>query len=108
MRHWLRSCAVPPEEEGEILVACGEACANVVRHAYPTAPGAMELNATIVEGLLEVTVRDHGTWRRAADLGGGWGLQIMGGLMDSVDVDRTSDGTTVCMRRRVPTAGGVG
>jgi serine phosphatase RsbU (regulator of sigma subunit)/anti-sigma regulatory factor (Ser/Thr protein kinase) len=108
MRHWLRSCAVPPEEEGEILVACGEACANVVRHAYPTAPGAMELNATIVEGLLEVTVRDHGTWRRAADLGGGWGLQIMGGLMDSVDVDRTSHGTTVCMRRRVPTAGGSG
>ena len=78
-----------------------KACANVVRHAYPTATGVMVLHASLVEGLLEMTVSDHGTWRPPADRGGGWGLQLMRGLMDSVDVDRTTDGTVVRMRRRL-------
>jgi anti-sigma regulatory factor (Ser/Thr protein kinase) len=53
-----------------------------------------------------VTVRDHGEWRTPADLGGGWGLQLIHGLMDSVDVDRTPDGTVVRMRRRLQVRGG--
>jgi anti-sigma regulatory factor (Ser/Thr protein kinase) len=52
-----------------------------------------------------VTVRDHGTWRPPADRGGGWGLQLIGGLMDSVDVDRAPDGTVVRMSRRLRDAG---
>jgi serine phosphatase RsbU (regulator of sigma subunit)/anti-sigma regulatory factor (Ser/Thr protein kinase) len=106
LRQWLRDSAVTPDDESEILLACGEACANVVRHAYPMAPGDMVLEARIVEGLLEVTVRDHGEWRTPADLGGGWGLQLIHGLMDSVDVDRTPDGTVVRMRRRLQVRGG--
>jgi anti-sigma regulatory factor (Ser/Thr protein kinase) len=101
MRQWLQRSGVAPEEESEILVACGEACANVVRHAYPTAAGDMVLEATIVDGLLDVTVRDHGAWRSAADRGGGWGLQIVDGLMDTVDVDRRPDGTVLRMRRQL-------
>jgi serine phosphatase RsbU (regulator of sigma subunit)/anti-sigma regulatory factor (Ser/Thr protein kinase) len=106
LRQWLRDSAVATDDESEILVACGEACANVVRHAYATAPGAMVLEARIVEGLLEVTVRDQGEWRAPADRGGGWGLQLIHGLMDSVDVDRTADGTVVRMRRRLQGGGG--
>ena len=30
------------DDANEILVACGEACANVVQHAYSGAPGEME------------------------------------------------------------------
>jgi anti-sigma regulatory factor (Ser/Thr protein kinase) len=92
---------VTSDDESDILVACGEACANVVRHAYPTAPGTMELQAGIAGGQLEVTVRDQGSWRPPADRGGGWGLQLIEGLMDSVDVERTTDGTVVQMRRRL-------
>ena len=99
LRQWLRSSAVAPDAEAEILLACGEACANVVRHAYPTAAGDMVLEARILEGMLDVTVRDHGTWRSPADRGGGWGLQLIDGLMDTVDVDRGPDGTVVRMRR---------
>jgi anti-sigma regulatory factor (Ser/Thr protein kinase) len=106
LRQWLRDSAVIPDDESEIVLACGEACANVVRHAYPMAPGDMVLEARIVEGLLEVTVRDRGEWRAPADLGGGWGLQLIHGLMDSVDVDRTPDGTVVRMRRRLQVRGG--
>jgi serine phosphatase RsbU (regulator of sigma subunit)/anti-sigma regulatory factor (Ser/Thr protein kinase) len=105
LRQWLRDSGVAPHDESEILVACGEACANVVRHAYATAPGDMVLEARIVEGLLEVTVRDQGGWRTPVDRGGGWGLQLIHGLMDSVDVDRTPEGTVVRMRRRLTIAG---
>lgn len=101
LRQWLRTAGVAPDEESEILVACGEACANAVRHAYPTAAGDMVLEASIVEGLLDVTVRDHGMWRSPADRGGGWGLQLVRGLMDTVAVERGPDGTVVRMRRRL-------
>jgi anti-sigma regulatory factor (Ser/Thr protein kinase) len=104
LRRWLRDSGVAPHDESEILVACGEACANVVRHAYATAPGDMVLEARIAEGQLDVTVRDQGGWRAPVDRGGGWGLQLIHGLMDSVDVDRGTDGTVVRMRRRL-TAG---
>ena len=33
--------------------------------------------------------------------GGGWGIQLMRALMDSVDVVHTAEGTEVRMRRRV-------
>jgi serine phosphatase RsbU (regulator of sigma subunit)/anti-sigma regulatory factor (Ser/Thr protein kinase) len=108
LRQWLRGAAVTPEEESEILVACGEACANVVRHAYPTAAGDMMLEARIVDGLLEVSVADHGTWRSPADRGGGWGLELIRGLMDSLDVERGPDGTVVRMRRRLQDGGNGG
>lgn len=105
LRQWLRESAVAADDESEILVACGEACANVVRHAYATAPGEMALEARITEGVLEVTVSDRGEWRAPADRGGGWGLQLIRGLMDSVDVDSTADGTVVRMRRRLQVGG---
>jgi serine phosphatase RsbU (regulator of sigma subunit)/anti-sigma regulatory factor (Ser/Thr protein kinase) len=99
LRQWLRAAGATAEEESEILVACGEACSNVVRHAYATAAGELVLEACIVEGVLEVSVRDHGRWRSPADRGGGWGLELIHGLMDTVDVDRGPDGTVVRMRR---------
>lgn len=101
MRQWLRSAEVAAEEENEVLVASGEACANVVRHAYPAAAGDMKLEARIVAGMLEVTVSDRGRWRSSAAREGGWGLQLIRGLMDTVDVDRGPSGTVIRMRRRL-------
>jgi anti-sigma regulatory factor (Ser/Thr protein kinase) len=98
---WLRDSAVDADEEHEILIACGEACANVVRHAYPTAVGDVVLEAGIDDGMLTVTVRDLGTWRPAADRGGGWGLQLIHDLMDSVDLTSGPTGSVVTMRRRL-------
>jgi serine phosphatase RsbU (regulator of sigma subunit)/anti-sigma regulatory factor (Ser/Thr protein kinase) len=106
LRQWLRGVPVSPDEESEILLACGEACANVVRHAYPSAVGNMLVEASIDHGMIEVTVSDHGAWGTAADRGGGWGLQLMRDLVDTVDVDRGPHGTVVRMRRQVTTATG--
>jgi serine phosphatase RsbU (regulator of sigma subunit)/anti-sigma regulatory factor (Ser/Thr protein kinase) len=105
LRRWLRESEVATSDENDILVACGEACSNVVQHAYPAARGDMEVQARLVDGSVEMSVRDNGEWRPPADRGGGWGLQLVRALMDSVEVDRGSGGTEVRMRRRVHIGG---
>ena len=105
LRRWLRESGVATAAENDILVACGEACANVVQHAYGAVPGEMEVHARLVDGSLEISVRDHGEWRPAADRGGGWGLQLIRALMDSVELDQDAGGTVVRMRRRLRLGG---
>ncbi|TWD73004.1 serine phosphatase RsbU (regulator of sigma subunit) [Kribbella amoyensis] len=101
VRRWLRESGVDARDAGEITIACGEACSNVVRHAYATSPGDLRVEARLVEGSVELTVRDHGRWRNPADRGGGWGLTLIRGLTDSVDIDSGPQGTTILMRRKV-------
>ena len=105
LRRWLRDTGVSDEDESELLVACGEACANVVRHAYEGAPGPLELDVRLVGDTVEATVRDRGAWQAPAERGGGWGLSLMGALVDSVQVHRGAEGTVVTMRRRVDRSG---
>ena len=105
LRRWLRESEVSTAAEHDILVACGEACANVVQHAYGAVPGDMEVSAVLVDGSVELSIRDHGEWRLEADRGGGWGLPLIEGLMDSVEIGRRADGTEITMRRRVQGGG---
>ena len=85
----------------QALVACGEACANAVQHAYGASEGWVEVDLVLEGTELRMTVRDSGTWRALSPSGGGRGLDLMRGLMDDVDVDHGSDGTEVRMRLRV-------
>lgn len=103
LRQWLSDSGVPEADAEEILVAAGEACANVVQHAYGGSTGELELGAHLVDGAVEVWVRDHGNWRPAADRGGGWGMQLIRSMTDSVEVEH-EDGTLLRMRRRVQLA----
>ncbi|WP_410792308.1 SpoIIE family protein phosphatase [Kribbella sp. C-35] len=98
---WLRESGVDGRHAGELTIACGEACSNVVRHAYGASSGDMQVEARLVDGAVELTVRDQGQWRSPADRGGGLGLTLIRGLTDSVDVDSGPDGTTILMRRNV-------
>jgi serine phosphatase RsbU (regulator of sigma subunit)/integral membrane sensor domain MASE1/anti-sigma regulatory factor (Ser/Thr protein kinase) len=103
LRWWLRDAGVSEDDEHAVLVACGEACTNVVQHAYSGAPspGEVELVAHIDDDVLTLSILDRGSWRPVADRGGGWGLQLMDSLMESVAVDRLPGGTEVRMTRRV-------
>jgi len=103
LRRWLHESGVAESDANEVLVASGEACANVVQHAYSgdETPGVLELTAHLDGDSLEVRVRDHGHWRAAANRGGGWGLQLMRALMDDVDVEHTPGGTDVHLSRRI-------
>jgi anti-sigma regulatory factor (Ser/Thr protein kinase) len=102
LRHWLARHGVPAELAYDVVIAVGEACANAAEHAYGLVPGPLELDASLEEGVLEVVVRDHGSWRENAPDGRGLGLPLMRRTMDAVDVEPLSDGgTEVRMRRRV-------
>jgi serine phosphatase RsbU (regulator of sigma subunit)/anti-sigma regulatory factor (Ser/Thr protein kinase) len=103
LRWWLRDAGVSEDDGHAVLVACGEACTNVVQHAYSGArgPGEVELVARIDDGVLTLSIVDHGTWRPVADRGGGWGLQLMDSLMETVAVERRPGGTEVRMTRHV-------
>lgn len=99
MRRWLREAGVDDEAAGEVLLACGEACNNVVEHAYGGVSGTLELDVRRAGSGIEVAVRDRGVWRPEADRGGGWGLHLARAVMDEVEVRRMANGTEVVMRR---------
>ncbi|TDO51089.1 histidine kinase-like protein [Kribbella sp. VKM Ac-2571] len=98
---WLRESGVDERGAGELVDACGAACSNVVRHAYGASPGDMHVEARIVDGTVELTVRDHGRRRTPPDRSSSLGLTLIRGLTDSVDVNSGPDGTTILMRRNV-------
>jgi PAS domain S-box-containing protein len=106
LRRWLRDAEVEEGPAYQVLVACGEACANAIQHAYGAAEGWMEVDLSLAEDVLNLTVRDSGSWRTLSPGGGGRGLDLMRGLMDAVEVEGGSDGTVVRMRLRVKGAAG--
>ena len=102
-RSWLDEQGLDSEERDEIVLALGEACANAVEHAYADdATGEVHVGISTVEDALEVVVRDFGRWRVVPhdDPDRGRGQEIMRAVSESVDVESTSDGTTVTMRFR--------
>jgi anti-sigma regulatory factor (Ser/Thr protein kinase) len=90
-----------PDESGAIVLACGEACANAIEHAYSPASASFELEATNSDGLVELAVRDAGRWRAPRGGNRGRGLTIMEATMDQLEVRQTASGTEVVMRRRL-------
>jgi GAF domain-containing protein/anti-sigma regulatory factor (Ser/Thr protein kinase) len=99
LRRWLRHHGASDDEIYDITVACQEACANAVEHAYAPGDEAFEVDATVVDGAVEISVQDRGQWRRARGTHRGRGMPMMEALMDSVHVQHTADGTTVVLRR---------
>lgn len=95
----------------DIQTAVSEACNNVAQHAYPDEAGPMEVDVQIVEGALEVAVRDRGRGiqRVSPRIGGearqtlGIGMMIMKALSESVEFrTRRHGGMEVRMRFAVP------
>jgi anti-anti-sigma factor len=105
---WLGRLGASLEDTWDVLIACGEACANAIEHAYPARPAAGEGPTVRVELAQEgdsdvvVRVRDQGAWkpRRNPDLRGR-GLLLMRKTMDAVTVQRSDAGTTVTLRRQL-------
>jgi len=99
LRRWLEERGASAEEVYDIVVACQEACANAVEHAYRPGRHAFELDASYDRGQVRVTVRDRGQWRAPRGTHRGRGVMMMRGLMDSVDIQQTDAGTTVVLER---------
>ena len=99
LRRQLRKAGASPQEEFEILVAAGEACANAIQHSGPTSP-TFEFESSVA-GEVRIAVRDRGRWRDQRPTDGGQGLTIMRHFMDTVDVQQSDLGTSVMLFRRL-------
>ena len=86
----------------DIKVALSEASTNVVRHAYPDdvdqKTRVIEVNCYEEPGELTIEVTDYGKGLPLPPPASeGLGLGIMGSLMDRVDVETGSTGTSVLL-----------
>ena len=98
---WLGLHGVDPETIFEVSLAVSEAAANAVSHAYGLEDAEFEVQVCWEDDVLVCTVSDHGRWRERPRDGNGRGLMLMRSLADRVDIDASSVGTRVSLRRRV-------
>jgi GAF domain-containing protein/anti-sigma regulatory factor (Ser/Thr protein kinase) len=99
LRRWLHARGASEDEMFDITVACQEACANAVEHAYAPGRRSFEVEATYDDGTVRVVVRDQGQWRPPRGTHRGRGLPLMRALMERVEVEQTERGTEVILER---------
>jgi GAF domain-containing protein/anti-sigma regulatory factor (Ser/Thr protein kinase) len=101
IRRWLRQFGASRDDIAAITLACGEACANAIEHAYAPTPALFEVEAHVDDGIVTVAVRDSGQWRAPRGKHRGRGLRIIESSMDSIEVRQADGGTEVVMGRRL-------
>jgi anti-sigma regulatory factor (Ser/Thr protein kinase) len=102
IREWLRAQHVDRIED--VVLAVDEAVSNAIEHAdqYRLEPGFIDVVARKDGQSICVEVLDEGSWRpRRDDDTRGRGLNIIGALMDRVQVASTGHGTRVTMYRSI-------
>jgi len=103
LRGWLKDAGATDRELFEIQLAVTEAFANAVEHPEEPTSHLVEIQGTVTNRSVAVSVRDYGRWQDelSAKQEGGLGLAIMDMLMDSVVIEPFEDGTTVTMQRQL-------
>jgi PAS domain S-box-containing protein len=102
LRRWLGETAADEDETEDIIMACNEACENSIEHGYRFGDDLFEVLFERDGGEVSIRIRDNGTWQEPQDSPHrGHGLPLIRKLMDSVDVQPRTGGTTVLMRRRL-------
>jgi anti-sigma regulatory factor (Ser/Thr protein kinase) len=102
MQLWLAECAASETESYDIVLACNEACANAIEHAYGPGDASVHIDAAFADDEVAITIRDQGRWREPRGDHRGRGLGLIETLMDSVNIVSDPDnGTKVSMTRRL-------
>jgi serine/threonine-protein kinase RsbW len=109
---YLAEIGASPEHVDDVILALDEACANVIRHAFPDNGEAhFRVSAEITDDEVEVSVEDHGVGFRPETIDlrdgegtSGRGLKMIRQLMTSVEVRspiEQGQGTRLLMRKRL-------
>jgi serine phosphatase RsbU (regulator of sigma subunit)/anti-sigma regulatory factor (Ser/Thr protein kinase) len=102
VERWLAATGDGSDDLFAIKLAVSEVCANAVEHAYGPEPGhtfRVRAERASEAGEVAIEVSDSGHWREPRGSRRGLGLRMIEQLMDTVDVERASLGTTVRMRK---------
>jgi GAF domain-containing protein/anti-sigma regulatory factor (Ser/Thr protein kinase) len=99
LRGWLDRSGLPAETKEDVVLACTEAAANAIEHAYIGRDGDIRVVGETENGWLKIEVSDDGRWRDPRpDDSRGRGLELVRSLIGDIDVERGERGTTVRMR----------
>jgi anti-anti-sigma factor len=101
MRRWLSAVGARPPIVDDLLIAVGEACTNVVDHAYETGVGTVTLHLELQWPDVVATIADTGRWGQPPAGNRGRGTLFMRSCSDDLRIDRDTTGTTVVIRRRL-------
>jgi anti-sigma regulatory factor (Ser/Thr protein kinase) len=103
IRMWLEDAGATRTETFEVLLATTEAFTNAVKHPQQPTRRLVDIEASITDHTVRVSIRDYGTWqgKETRKDGGGMGLALMEHLMDAVRVECFLNETTVTMHRRI-------
>jgi anti-sigma regulatory factor (Ser/Thr protein kinase) len=101
LMRWLRATKASAQEIYDITIACGEASANAIEHAYGARPASFEVEGAVEGDLVTLRVRDYGSWRAPRGQHRGRGLKLINALMEDVRIQRSEDGTEIFMQRHI-------
>lgn len=101
MRPWLSAVGAGTRAIADLLIAVGEACTNVIKHAYGPESGFMTVRLELQLPDVVATIADAGRWQSPREGSRRRGTMIMRRCSDDVRISRGSPGTTVVIRRRL-------
>ena len=101
---WLTAAGADDMTVRDMQTACHEACANVIEHAYRFREATFEIEGSLADEEIVLTIRDTGGWRGAGNPDRGRGFAMMKSLVDDVSVESDDGGTAVTLRRRLKPA----
>jgi anti-sigma regulatory factor (Ser/Thr protein kinase) len=116
LRDWVRETALASgmseERAGRVVIGVNEACMNIIKHAYHDAPGDIELDVSVEDGILIFRLKDFAkavdcSTIKSRDLDdirpGGLGVHFIHEVMDEVNYqpDASGTGNLVVMKVRI-------
>ena len=101
MRRWLSAVSAEPRAVADLLIAVGEACTNVVDHAYGTDGGIVTVHLELQLSDVVATIADTGQWGLPPGRNRGRGTMFMRNCSDDLRIDHGPAGTTVVIRRHL-------
>jgi anti-sigma regulatory factor (Ser/Thr protein kinase) len=102
LERWLAEQGFGANERFDVTLAASEAAGNAIEHAYGAREATFTVECERGPEDVRISVCDRGRWRDSSPYGRGRGLAIMRALVDSLEIAREGEGTTVNLTKRLP------